>query len=47
MSIAKKLASQTAIYGVSSIVGRVLSYLLVPIYTAHFAAAQYGVVTGL
>jgi O-antigen/teichoic acid export membrane protein len=47
MSIAKKLASQTAIYGVSSIVGRVLSYLLVPIYTAHFAAAEYGIVTGL
>lgn len=47
MSIAKKLASQTAIYGVSSIVGRVLSYLLVSIYTAHFAAAEYGIVTGL
>ncbi|AMR28858.1 polysaccharide biosynthesis protein [Hymenobacter psoromatis] len=47
MSIAKKLASQTAIYGVSSIVGRVLSYLLVPIYTGHFAAAEYGIVTGL
>ncbi|NML66516.1 oligosaccharide flippase family protein [Hymenobacter sp. RP-2-7] len=47
MSIAKRLASQTAIYGVSSIVGRVLSYLLVPIYTAHFAAAEYGIVTGL
>ena len=47
MSIAKKLASQTAVYGVSSIVGRVLTYLLVPIYTAAFAAAEYGVVTGL
>jgi O-antigen/teichoic acid export membrane protein len=47
MSIAKKLASQTAIYGVSSIVGRVLSYLLVPIYTAHLEAAEYGIVTGL
>lgn len=47
MSIAKRLASQTAIYGVSSIVGRVLSYLLVPVYTAHFAAADYGIVTGL
>ena len=47
MSIAKKLVSQTAIYGVSSIVGRVLSYLLVPIYTGHFAAAEYGIVTGL
>lgn len=47
MSIAKKLASQTAIYGVSSIVGRVLSYFLVSVYTAHFAAAEYGIVTGL
>ena len=47
MSIAKKLASQTAVYGVSSIVGRVLTYLLVPLYTRAFAAAEYGVVTGL
>ena len=47
MSIVKKLASQTAVYGVSSIVGRVLTYLLVPIYTGAFAAAEYGVVTGL
>ena len=47
MSIAKRLASQTAVYGVSSIVGRVLTYLLVPIYTGAFAAAEYGVVTGL
>ena len=47
MSVAKKLASQTAVYGVSSIVGRVLTYLLVPIYTRAFAAAEYGVVTGL
>ena len=47
MSIAKKLASQTAIYGVSSIVGRVVNYLLVPVYTGHFAAAEYGIVTGL
>jgi O-antigen/teichoic acid export membrane protein len=47
MSILRKLASQTAVYGVSSIVGRVLTYLLVPIYTKAFAAAEYGVVTGL
>ncbi|GGE98854.1 lipopolysaccharide biosynthesis protein [Hymenobacter cavernae] len=47
MSVAKKLAGQTAVYGVSSILGRVLSYLLVPVYTARFAAAEYGVVTGL
>jgi len=47
MSVAKKLASQTAVYGVSSIVGRVLTYLLTPLYTARFAAAEYGVVTAL
>ncbi|GAB3304248.1 lipopolysaccharide biosynthesis protein [Hymenobacter tenuis] len=47
MSIAKRLASQTAVYGISSIVGRVLNTLLVPIYTNRFAAAQYGIVTGL
>jgi O-antigen/teichoic acid export membrane protein len=47
MSVAKKLASQTAIYGVSSIVGRVLTYLLVPVYTARFEAAEYGIVTAL
>ena len=47
MSVVKKLASQTAVYGVSSIVGRVLSYLLTPLYTGAFAAAEFGVVTGI
>ena len=46
-SIAKRLASQTAVYGISSIVGRVLTYLLVPVYTGRFAAAEYGIVTAL
>jgi O-antigen/teichoic acid export membrane protein len=41
----KKLASQTAIYGMSSIVGRFLNYLLVPIYTRVFDRAQYGEVS--
>jgi O-antigen/teichoic acid export membrane protein len=41
----KKLASQTAIYGVSSIVGRFLNYLLVPLYTRFFSASEYGVVS--
>jgi O-antigen/teichoic acid export membrane protein len=41
----KKLASQTAIYGFSSIVGRFLNYLLVPIYTRVFDRAQYGEVS--
>ncbi|CAA9889262.1 Polysaccharide biosynthesis protein [Candidatus Methylobacter favarea] len=45
MGIIKKLASQTAIYGISSIFGRFLNYLLVPLYTYHFSAAQYGVVS--
>ena len=33
MSGLKSLAKETAIYGVSSIVGRFLNYLLVPVYT--------------
>jgi len=45
MSIIRKLASQTAIYGLSSIFGRFLNYLLVPLYTYYFTAAEYGVVS--
>ena len=44
MGVLKKLASQTAIYGASSIVARFINYLLVPLYTYSFAAAEYGVV---
>jgi O-antigen/teichoic acid export membrane protein len=40
----KRLASQTAVYGLSSIIGRFLNYLLVPLYTYTFAPADYGVV---
>lgn len=47
MSTLKKLASQTAVYGLSSIVGRLLNYLLVPLYTNVFLPAEYGVVTEL
>ena len=36
MSSIKKLAGQTAIYGVSTIVGRLLNYFLVPLYTYKF-----------
>ena len=35
----KSLAKDTAIYGLSSIVGRFLNYLLVPIYAAAMSAA--------
>jgi O-antigen/teichoic acid export membrane protein len=45
MGIIRKLASQTAIYGISSIFGRFLNYLLVPLYTYSFSAAEYGVVS--
>ena len=41
MSSLKKLASQTAIYGVTNIVGRLLNYLLVPVYTKLLSPAAY------
>ncbi len=47
MSLVRKLVSQTATYGISSIVGRFLNYLLTPLYTAVYTAAQYGVVVEL
>lgn len=49
MASLKSLAKDTAIYGLSSIVGRFLNYLLVPLYTAKISAASggYGVVTNV
>ena len=49
MASMKSLAKDTAIYGLSSIVGRFLNYLLVPLYTHVIAASSggYGVVTNL
>lgn len=45
MSIIKKLASQTAIYGLSTIFGRFINYLLVPLYTYYLSGvSDYGVV---
>lgn len=42
------LAKDTAIYGLSSIVGRFLNWLLVPLYTYTLTnAAEYGIVTNL
>jgi O-antigen/teichoic acid export membrane protein len=38
----KKLAGQTAVYGVGTILGRVLNYLLTPLYTGIFAAEAFG-----
>ena len=47
MADLKSLAKDTAIYGLSSIVGRFLNYLLVPLYTAKLVASSggYGVIT--
>lgn len=49
MANLKSLAKDTAIYGLSSIVGRFLNYLLMPLYTHVISAASggYGVVTNL
>lgn len=45
MSVLKKLAGQTAIYGISSIVARFLNYLLVPLHTLVFAPERFGIIT--
>ncbi len=49
MANLKSLAKDTAIYGLSSIIGRFLNYLLVPLYTHVIASSSgdYGVVTNL
>lgn len=48
MNPLKKLLGQTAVYGLSSILGRTLNFLLVPLYTHVFReAADYGVVSQL
>lgn len=47
MSALRKLAGQTAIYGLSSIVARFLNFLLTPLYTSKgvFPPEEYGVIT--
>ena len=49
MANLKALARDTAIYGLSSIVGRFLNYLLVPLYTHYMpkASGDYGVSTNV
>lgn len=43
----KRLGTDTAIYGISTIVGRFLNFLLVPLYTNVLQPGDYGVVTYL
>lgn len=45
MNYLKNLAGQTAIYGLSSVVPRLLNYLLVPLYTRVFLPEEFGIVT--
>jgi O-antigen/teichoic acid export membrane protein len=44
MNPLKRLAGQTAIYGIPSILGRMLGFLLVPLYTRVFLPGDYGTV---
>jgi O-antigen/teichoic acid export membrane protein len=41
----KSLSKETLIYGISTIVGRFLNFILVPFYTNVFPPAEYGIVT--
>lgn len=43
----EKLAKQTAVYGISTILVRFLSYLLTPYYTRLFGQETYGIVTDI
>ncbi len=49
MAELKSLARDTAIYGLSSIIGRFLNYLLVPLYTIVLPAetGEYGIVSNI
>jgi O-antigen/teichoic acid export membrane protein len=42
-----RLGKETAIYGLSSIVGRFLNFLLVPFYTNYLTPDEYGVVSNI
>lgn len=41
----QQLASESAIYGVPSVVSRVVSLFLIPVYTRVFAPSDYGVIS--
>ncbi len=41
----KQLASETAVYGMSTILARIINFLFVPFYTRLLTTASYGVVT--
>ena len=47
MGTLKKLAGQTAIYGLSSILGRSINFLLIIVYTGYLSKADLGAFTGI
>lgn len=47
MNPLKKLASETVLYGIPTIVGRFVNWLLVPLYTVVFPQSEYGIVVNL
>ena len=47
MNPLKSLLGQTAIYGLPTIIGRLLNYLLVPLYTSVLTPSEYGVISEL
>jgi O-antigen/teichoic acid export membrane protein len=47
MNPLKKLAGETALYGLSSIIGRAVNFLLTPLYTHLFLTAEFGVMSKL
>jgi len=47
MASLRKLANQTALYGLSSILGRAINWLLTPVFVNVFAPAEYGILQDL
>lgn len=45
MSVYKKFVGQTMVYGISTILSRLLNFILTPIFTYTYAAPVYGVFT--
>lgn len=43
----RKLASQTAVYGISTIIAKLLNYMLTPYLTRVMSLGEYGVITDL
>ncbi len=47
MSAIKKFVSQTAIYGVSTVLSRLFNFILTPIYTRVYPSGVYGIFTNM